>query len=90
MESVAGFLTDLSSFLFRTALVAFLLINGVTLVAFVVTRSRRLVDAWTPRLVAIDAVLLGAGLGVPLLAGLVKLGIRALGGAASGGLSIFR
>jgi hypothetical protein len=90
MESAAGFLTSLSSFLFRTALVAFFLINGAALAGFVLTRSRRLVDTWTPRLVAIDAVLLGAGLGVPLLAGLAKLGIRALGGATTGVFSIFR
>lgn len=90
MESVEGFLTSLSSFLFRTALIAFLIINGAALAALVVTRSRRLVDTWTERLVAVDAVLLGAGLGVPLLAGLVKLGLRALGGTASGVGSIFR
>lgn len=90
MESVAGFLTNLSSFLFRTALIAFLIINGAALAALLVTRSRRLVDTWTQRIVAVDAVLLGAGLGVPLLAGLVKLGIRALGGTATGVGSIFR
>ena len=42
------------------------------------SRSRRLVDAWVPRVLAADAVLLTAGLGVPLVAGLAKVGVRAL------------
>ncbi len=90
MESVIGFLTSLSTFLFRTAAVLFVLVNGAAIAVFVATRSRRLVDAWTPRLVTLDAFLLGAGVGVPLLAGLVKFGIRALSGTSTGVLSIFR
>jgi len=90
MESVVGFLSNLSAFVFRAAVIVFVLVNGAALVAFVVTRSRRLVDAWTPKLVAFDALLLGAGLGLPLVTGLVKVGMRALGGGVTGVLSIFR
>ena len=90
MESFLGFLNSLSSFLFRTAAVLFVLVNGAAIAVFVVSRSRRLVDTWTPRLVTLDALLLGAGVGVPLLAGLVKFGIRALTGTTTGVLSIFR
>ena len=53
--------------------------NGAAIAVFAMTRSRRLVNEWTGRLVALDAVLLGAGLGVPLLSGLAKIGVRALG-----------
>jgi hypothetical protein len=51
------------------------------------TRSRHLVNEWTGKLVALDAVLVGAGLGVPLVAGLAKIGVHALaamfGGSAT-------
>ena len=77
-ESLVSFLSALSSKVFWFAAICFLLLNGAALVAFFLTRSRRLVNEWTPRLLAADAVLLGAGLGVPLVSGLATLGIQAL------------
>ena len=76
--SITGLLDALSSWVFRTAAVTFVLVNGVAIATFALTRSRRLVNDWTGRLVALDAVLLGAGLGVPLLSGLAKIGVHAL------------
>ena len=76
--AVLSFLEGLSSTVFRLAAVCFVLVNGTAALAFVMSRSRRLVDAWVPRVLAADAVLLTAGLGVPLVAGLAKLGVRAL------------
>jgi hypothetical protein len=60
-------------------------LNGAALVAFFLTRSRRLVDEWTPKLLTADALLIGAGLGVPLASGLARLGIQALSGMLGGG-----
>lgn len=77
-ESLASFLSALSSKVFWFAAICFVLLNGAALGAFLLTRSRRLVDEWTPRLLAADALLLGTGLGVPLLSGLAKLGIQAV------------
>jgi hypothetical protein len=77
-ESLVSFLSALSSKVFWFAAICFVLLNGAALAAFLLTRSRRLVDEWTPRLVAADALLLGAGLGVPLVSGLAKLGIQAI------------
>ena len=85
--SVVGFLDSVSSTIFRLAAICFVLLNGAALAAFLLTRSRRLVDAWTLRLVTLDAILLGAGLGVPLLAGIAKLGVRALGSLS---LAVFK
>ena len=84
MESVIHFLNSLSSTVFRLAAIAFILVNGAAITIFALTRSRRLVNAWTSKIVTIDAVLLGAGLGVPLLAAGARLGLRVLAGISLG------
>jgi hypothetical protein len=84
-ESLVSFLSALSSKVFWFAAICFVLLNGAALAAFLLTRSRRLVDEWTPRLVAADALLLGAGLGVPLVSGLAKLGIQAIAATLGAG-----
>jgi hypothetical protein len=81
---LVSFLSALSSKVFWFATVCFILINGAALVAFFLTRSRRLVDEWTPRLLAADTLLIGAGLGVPLASGLAKLGVQALASMLGG------
>ncbi len=75
---IVEFLNALSSKVFGLAAVGFALVNGAAVAAFALTRSRRLVDEWTPKLVTANAVLVGAGLGVPLLSGLAKLGVHAI------------
>lgn len=77
-DAVVSFLSALSSKVFWFAAMSFIVLNGAALAAFLLTRSRRLVDEWTPRILAADALLLGAGLGVPLAAGLAKLGVKAV------------
>jgi hypothetical protein len=83
--AIAGFLDSLSSRVFWLAAVAFLAVNGAAIAVFAVTRNRRLVNEWTGRLVALDAMLLGAGLGVPLLSGLAKIGFHAVASLFGGG-----
>jgi len=73
--SIEHFLTSLGSTVFRVSAICFVLVNAAAIAAFALSGSRRLVDSWTRRIVTIDAVLLGAGLGVPLLAAGAKLGI---------------
>jgi hypothetical protein len=90
MDSVSHFLDSLGSTVFRLAAIAFVLINGAAIAVFAMSRSRRLVDDWTRRIVTIDAVLLGTGLGVPLLAAGAKLGIKALAGMTGGLLGLFK
>ena len=77
-DAVVSFLSALSSKVFWLAAICFVFLNGAALAAFFLTRSRRLVDEWTPKLLAADALLLGAGLGVPLVSGLAKIGIQAI------------
>lgn len=78
MEATVAFLNGLSSKVFWFAAVVFIVLNGAAIAAFALTRSRRLVNEWTGKLVAADAVLLGVGLGIPLLSGLAKIGVRAV------------
>ena len=84
-DAVVSFLSALSSKVFWFAAICFVLLNGAALAAFFLTRSRRLVDEWTPKLLTADALLLGAGFGVPLVTGLAKLGIQAVAGMLGGG-----
>jgi len=77
-STLVSFLNSLSSKVFWLAAVTFVVLNGAAIAAFALTRSRRLVNDWTGKLVAVDALLLGAGLGIPLLSGLAKIGIRAV------------
>ena len=86
-QSMASFFGSIGSTVFWLAATCFVVLNGAALAVFLVTRSRRVVDAWTPRLVAADLTLLGAGLGVPLLTGLAKLGIQTLGSMLGSGPS---
>ena len=78
VAATVSFLSALSSKVFWFSAICFVILNGAAIAAFVLTRSRRIVDEWTPRLLAADALLLGAGLGVPLVSGLAKLGIQAV------------
>ena len=76
--TVTGFLDSLGSRVFWFAAIAFVAVNGAAIAVFAITRNRRLVNEWTGKLVALDAVLLGAGLGVPLLSSLAKIGVGAI------------
>lgn len=78
-------LSAIGTKVFWVCATCFVVLNGAAVAAFVVTRSRRLVDDWTPRLVAADTALLGAGLGVPLLTGLAKVGVHAVASLFGGG-----
>ena len=85
MEDLAAFLSSVSSKVFWFAVTCFILLNGAAVAAFLLTRSRRLVDQWTPKLVTADALLLGVGLGVPLVGGLARMGIQAIASVLGSG-----
>ena len=85
-----AFLDALGSKLFWLSLVCFVVINGAAVAAFVLTRSRRLVDTWMPRLLVADAILVGTGVGGPLLTGAAKLGVHALATMAGGVAALFK
>ena len=78
MESLADTLGSFAGTAFRLSALAFLLVNGAAAAAFILTRDRHLVNRWTSRLVAIDILLLGAGVGVPVVANAMRLVVSAV------------
>ena len=64
---------------------AFVLVNAVALTIFLRRGDRDLVNRWTPRLLAVNLVLAGTGLGIPVLATAARFAIV----AASPTLHIF-
>lgn len=56
----------------------FVLVNGAAAAAVVLTRDRTLVNRWTARVLAANLVLLGTGLGVPMLTSIARLAITAV------------
>jgi hypothetical protein len=62
----------------RVSVVLFVAVNAVAVARITATRDRSLVQRWTSPLLAVNLVLLGAGLGTPLLAGMAKFAVRAV------------
>lgn len=79
MEMAAlDWLARMGSRALSLSLVGFVLVNGVALAAMFVTRDRTLVNRWTGRLLAANLVLVGTGLGVPLLTSMARLAITVI------------
>ena len=84
MEStVLDWLAGVGAAAFRWSALAFLVINGVAIAALILTRDRALVNRWTGRILAVNLVLAGTGLGVPLVTAVTRLAVAAVlpGGA---------
>ena len=90
MDAVATALDWLGTAAFRWSAFGFLLINGLAVAAFLVTRDRGLVNRWTSKLILGNVVLLGTGLGVPVLTKAAKLVVQAVGATAGHPLAIKR
>ena len=76
--AIAAWLYDLAVRAFGLSLALGLLIDaGYALVLFA-TRDRAIVNRWTSRVLAMNLVLAGTGLGVPVLALGSRLAVRAL------------
>lgn len=55
----------------------FLIVNTIAVVAYFATRDRAMVNKWTSRVLAVDLLLLGTGAGVPLVATMAGMTVRA-------------
>jgi hypothetical protein len=71
-------LASVGSRAFTVSLGLFVLVNGVALAAFFITRDRAMVNRWTGRLLATNMVLVGTGLGVPMVTSIARLAITAM------------
>ncbi|MBK8247595.1 MAG: hypothetical protein IPK85_09395 [Gemmatimonadetes bacterium] len=84
MESaLMDWLGGIGSTAFRWSVMAFVVINGVSIAALILTRDRALVNRWTGRVLAANLALAGTGLGIPLVTSLTRLAVAAVmpGGA---------
>jgi hypothetical protein len=79
MESaLLAWLGGIGSTAFRWSLMAFVVINGISIAALILTRDRALVNRWTGRVLAANLVLAGTGLGIPLVTSMTRLALAAV------------
>ena len=71
-DSIAQMLDQIGSLTFWTCISVLVVIDAIAVAVVIQTRSRELVNRWTGRLVAANALLLGAGVGVPMTAYLAR------------------
>ena len=77
LDTIVQLIDRVSAVVFWICVAGFILVN-VSAVAMVIrTRRRDLVNQWTGRVLAANALLLGAGLGVPAAAFLAKSAVQA-------------
>lgn len=84
--SVFDWLGALSATAFRWSVLAFVVINGLAIVAVVVTRDRTLVNRWTGRLLGANLLLAATGVGIPLVATVTRLAVAVVMPTSSGAL----
>lgn len=83
-SQIITWLGGFSGTVLRVCGTLFVLVNGLAIGAFMLKRDRSLVQRWTSPWLAANLLLIGAGAGVPLVAGLVKAAVAAVsGGSAS-------
>jgi len=87
---VMQWLSAISGAVIRTSIVLFVVVNAVALAVFAVKRDRSLVQRWTSPWLATNLVLVGAGVGTPLLVGITKFAITALAGAGQMAVSFVK
>jgi hypothetical protein len=82
MDGIATTLASLSSLAFQWSALAFILINGLAIGAVLVTRDRSLVNRWTAKLLFADLLLVGTGVGIPVVARAARLVVEAVAATA--------
>lgn len=82
--AIQNWLSNVGMQAFAWSLVAFLVINGTAAAAFFLQHDRSWVNRWTGRILAADLLLLGTGIGVPLVTGLTRLTVTAVTASMNG------
>jgi len=78
LDTIVLWLNQVSSEVFWGCAAALLLVDMAAMAVVMQTRSRAIVNRWTGRVLAVNLLLLGAGLGVPAAALTLKLAARAM------------
>jgi hypothetical protein len=80
--AITTWLSSISGAVFQTCAILFVVINVGAVALVVTTKSRELVQRWTSPWLAANLFLLGAGAGVPLVAGVAKAAVQAVSGSS--------
>jgi hypothetical protein len=83
--TVVAVLDSIKSYAITLAVIAFVVINGVAVVAVLGSQSRTVVQRWTSPWLAANLLLLGVGAGVPLLTGICKSVVQVVAPALASG-----
>jgi uncharacterized membrane protein YqgA involved in biofilm formation len=78
-SSVVSVLDSIRQFAFTASLGAFVLVNATAAGVILVTRSRAVVQRFTSPWLATNIILLGTGVGVPMVAGVCKSVVEVVG-----------
>jgi len=87
---ILQWLGSLSSTVVRLCALLFVVVNAVALGVFAVKKDRSLVQRWTSPWLATNFLLIGAGIGTPLVVGITKFAITALMGAGQTAVSFVK
>ena len=68
LDTIVLWLDQIGSEVFWGSVVALVLVDVAAMAVVMQTRSRAIVNRWTGRVLAVNLLLLGAGLGVPAAA----------------------
>jgi hypothetical protein len=74
--AISAWLQNLAIRAFGMSLFVMLALDGAFAVILLATRDRSIVNRWTSRVLAVNLVLAGTGIGVPVLALGTRLGVR--------------
>lgn len=78
-SSVVSMLDSIRQFAMTASLWAFVLVNATAAGVILVTRSRAVVQRFTSAWLATNIMLLGTGVGVPMVAGVCKSVVEVVG-----------
>lgn len=78
LDTIVLWLDQIGSEVFWGCAAALVLVDVAAMAVVMQTRSRAIVNRWTGRILAVNLLLLGAGLGVPAAAFTLKLAASAL------------
>jgi len=86
-SSIVEWLANVGSKAFAWSLGIFLIVNAAAAIAFMVRRDRALVNRWAGRVLAVDLLLVGTGVGVPLMTTVARMTVSVVS-ASFGGAGI--
>ena len=75
--TIVQWLSDFGTSVFFWSLGILVVVNGVAAVVYLVRRDRTQVNRWTSRILAADLLLVGAGVGVPVVTTLTRMTVSA-------------